>query len=71
MSKVEKNERLSELQDTLTGTATYASLKKYLEAEYDRAKENLVKNNTDENVGKARQLQELLKDLFRAPVDTQ
>lgn len=55
----------------LRSSQAAAPLRKYLEVEYDKLKEQLVSENTDRLAGRAQQLRKLLKDLFDQDVDTQ
>ena len=55
----------------LRSSQAAAPLRRLMEAEYEKRKEQLVSNNTDINAGKAQELRKWLKDLFGEPVDTQ
>lgn len=56
--------------DSLRGSQAFMPLRRLMEAEYEKRKEQLVSENTDVNCGKALELRKWLKDLFSESVDT-
>ena len=64
------NELWVEAARALRSSQAAAPLRKFLEAEYDKRRDQLVSNNDDVTCGKAQELRKLLKDLFEQEIDT-
>ena len=55
---------------SLRSSQAAAPVRRFLEEEYDKRREQLVSENTDINCGRAQELRKLLRDLFERDVDT-
>jgi hypothetical protein len=66
-----KDDLWAEAAKSLRTSQAAAPVRRYLEAEYEKRKDQLVSDNSDINCGKAQELRKLLKDLFEQDVDMQ